>query len=273
MTVERPEGEKYTHGYHEAVVESYRRRTAEACAAFLLPRLQPDAAVLDIGCGPGTITVGLARRARTVVGVDTSAEMVESARRRAAEVGIDNAGFEVGSAYELPYEDGHFDVVYAHQVMQHLSDPVRALREAWRVLRPGGLVAVRDSDYQTMVHAPVEPAIQHWLRLYHEVAAANGGEADAGRFLPGWVQAAGFVDPVVTTSTTTYADAAGRELWGGMWAVRVTDSDFAEHAVSGGFATRGDLVAISAAFRRWADHPSGFWAYLNGEVIAWRPPD
>ena len=272
MTVERPESEQYTHGYHPVIVGSYTRRTAETCAAFLLPRLQPDAAVLDMGCGPGTITVGLARRARAVVGVDTSAEMVDAARRRATDAGLDNASFEVGSAYDLPWDDGSFDVVYAHQVMQHLSDPVRALREARRVLRPGGLVAVRDSDYHTMAHAPVEPAIQHWLRLYHEVAAANGGEADAGRFLSGWVRAAGFVDPVVTTSTTTYADAAGRELWGGMWAVRVTDSDFAQHAVSGGFATRGDLVAISVAFRRWADHPSGFWAYLNGEVIAVRPP-
>ena len=273
MTVEGPERETYTHGYHEAIVESYRRRTAEVCAAFLLRRLQPDAAVLDMGCGPGAITVGLARRAGTVAGVDASAEMVESARRRAAEEGIDNASFEVGSAYDLPFHDNSFDVVYAHQLMQHLSDPVRALREARRVLRPGGLVAVRDSDYQTMVHAPVEPAIGHWLRLYHEVAAANGGNADAGRFLPGWVSAAGFVDPVVTTSTTTYADAAGRELWGGMWAVRATDSDFAQHAVSGGFATRGDLVAISAAFRRWADHPSGFWAFINGEVVAARPTD
>ncbi len=272
MTVDRPNGERYTHGYHRVIVESYRRRTAEVCAAFLLPRLQPDAAVLDMGCGPGTITVGLARRARAVVGVDTSAEMVDSARRRAEDAGIDNASFEVGSAHDLPYDDGNFDVVYAHQVMQHLSDPVRALREARRVLRPGGLMAVRDSDYQTMVHAPVDPAIQRWLRLYHEVAAANGGEADAGRFLPGWVRAAGFVDPVVTTSTTTYADAAGRDLWGEMWAVRVVDSDFAQHAVSGGFATRGDLVAISVAFRRWADHPSGFWAYLNGEVIGVRPP-
>ena len=139
--------ERYTHGYHEVILEFYRRRTAEVCAAFLLPRLEPGAAVLDMGCGPGTITVGLARRVRTVVGVDTSAEVVESARRRAREEGVDNASFELGSAYDLPFDDDSFDVVYAHQLMQHLSDPVRALREARRVLRPGGLVAVRDSDY------------------------------------------------------------------------------------------------------------------------------
>ena len=271
MTVEPPDGETYTHGYHEVILEFYRRRTAEVCAAFLLPRLQPDAEVLDMGCGPGTITVGLARRAQTIVGVDTSAGVVESARSRAREEGIDNAIFEVGSAYELPFGDQSFDVVYAHQLMQHLSDPVRALREARRVLRPGGLVAVRDSDYQTMVHAPVESALEHWLRLYIEVATANGGEPRAGRFLPGWVSAAGFTDPVVTASTTTHADRAGREVWGGMWAVRVTDSDFTQHAVEGGFAMRSDLVAISAAFRRWADHPSGFWAWLNGEVVAAKP--
>ena len=271
--MDRPEGEKYTHGYHEVVLEFYRRRTAETCAAFLLPHLTPDASVLDMGCGPGTITVGLARRARTVVGVDISTEIVESARRLADEEGLGNASFEAGSVYDLPFDDQSFDVVYAHQVMQHLSDPVRALREARRVLRPGGLVAVRDSDYQTMVHAPIESALQHWLGLYQEVAAANGGEPRAGRFLLGWVRAAGFVDPVVTTSTTTWADPAGRELWGSMWAVRATDSDFAEHAVSGGLAMRSDLVAISAAFRRWADHPNGFWAWLNGEVVAARPPD
>ena len=271
MTASLPDGERYTHGYHEAIIESYTRRTAERCAAFLLPRLNNDARVLDVGCGPGTITTGLAHRAREVVGVDASAEMVDAAGHHAADSGVENVTFEVGSAYDLPCEDCSFDVVYAHQVMQHLSDPVRALREARRVLRPGGLVAVRDSDYQTMVHAPVEPAIGHWLRLYHQVTAANGGEADAGRFLPGWVRAAGFVDPVVTASTTTYSDAAGRGLWGRLWAVRVTDSDFAQHAVSGGLATRGDLVAISAAFGRWADHPDGFWAFLNGEVVAVRP--
>ena len=272
MGTNRPNGERYTHGYHPAIVGSYTRRTAESCAAFLLPHLRAGAAVLDVGSGPGTITVGLARRAGRAVGLDMSAEMVEAARDHAAAEGVDNVTFEVGSAYELPFGNGSFDVVYAHQVLQHLADPVAALREARRVLRPGGLVAVRDSDYATMIHAPVEPAIERWLDVYHQVHAANGGEADAGRHLPAWVLEAGFIEPTVTTSTNTFADAEGRAAWGGMWAVRVTDSDFADHAVSGGFATPADLAEISAAFGRWAAQPDGFWAWLNGEVLAVAPP-
>lgn len=271
MGGERPAGERYTHGYHPAILESYTRRTAENSAAYLLPRLRAEAEVLDVGCGPGTITAGLAQRAGRAVGLDMSAEMVAAAREHAAAEGVGNAAFEVGSAYELPFDGASFDVVHAHQVLQHLSDPVRALREFRRVLRPGGLVAVRDSDYATMVHAPVEPAIERWLDLYHRVHAANGGEADAGRYLLSWALEAGFVEPAVTTSTTTYADAEGRREWGGLWAVRATDSDFARHAVAGGFATPADLQEISAAFARWSAQPDGFWAWLNGEVLATAP--
>ena len=263
--------ERYTHGYHEAVVGSYARRTAEDCAAYLLPRLRPDAAVLDLGCGPGAITADLARRAGRVVGVDASAEMADRARGHAADLGVANASFETGSAYDLRWADGSFDAVHAHQVLQHLADPVRALGEARRVLVPGGLLAVRDADYETMVHAPVEPEIERWRRLYLQVSAANGGEARAGRFLSSWVAEAGFVDLAVTTSTTTYADKAGRAFWGELWAVRVVESDFAAHAVAGRFATRAELAAMAAAFRRWAAHPHGFWAFLHTEVLAVRP--
>lgn len=273
MTNPATGAERYSHGYHEVIVGSYTKRTAETCAAFLLPRLRPDAEVLDVGSGPGTITLGLARRASRVVGLDLSEAMVEQASGRAADGGATNTDFEVGSAYELPHDDESFDVVYSHQVMQHLAEPVRALREAYRVLRPGGLVALRDSDYETMIHAPVDPYIEHWRELYHKVAAANGGNANAGRFLLGWVRAAGFVDPVVTTGTVNHADPEAREAWGGMWAVRVVDSDFADHAVNHGLATRTELQEISAAFRRWAASPDGFWAYLCGEVIGVRPDE
>ena len=272
MADQPPEGERYTHGYHQVIVGSYTRRTAEVCAAFLLPRLKPDAVVLDIGCGPGTITAGLARRAGRVVGLDMSTDMVEAARSHAADCGLSNATFQVGSAYELPWGDDSFDVVYAHQVLQHLSDPVQALREARRVLRPGGLVAVRDSDYGTMVHAPVFPAIERWRDLYHQVATANGGEADTGRYLLSWILEASFTDIETTASTTLHADADGRTAWGQMWAVRVVDSDFANHAVANGHATRSELQEISDAFRQWAIQPDSFWAWINGEVIGVCPP-
>ncbi|MCY3849892.1 MAG: methyltransferase domain-containing protein [Acidimicrobiaceae bacterium] len=270
-TEHQPSGERYTHGYHEVIVGSYMRRTAEACAGFLLPRLRPDMVLLDLGCGPGTITSGLARRVGRVVGLDASAEMTDAARNHAADRGIGNATFEVGSAYDLPWSDDSFDVVYAHQVLQHLSEPVRALREARRVLKPGGIVAVRDSDYETMVHAPVTEAIVRWRQLYHQVARANGGEPDAGRNLLSWVTAAGFADPEVTTSSVSHADAQGRAFWGEMWAVRVIDSDFARHAVDHGLSTRAELQEISDAFRRWSTQADGFWAYLCGEVVATCP--
>ena len=272
MVAEQPEDETYTHGYHQVIVGSYTQRTAEVCAAFLLPRMKPDAVVLDIGCGPGTITAGLARRASQVVGLDMSADMVEAARSHAADCELANATFEVGSAYELPWDDNSFDVVYAHQVLQHLSDPIQALREARRVLRPGGLVAVRDSDYGTMVHAPVFPAIERWQELYHQVATANGGEADAGRYLLSWATEAGFTDIETTATTTAHTDHEGRTVWGEMWAVRVTDSDFADHAVANGFATRDELQEISHAFHQWSTQPDGFWAWVNGEVIGVCPP-
>lgn len=271
ITIKRPENELYTHGYHEAIVSTFAKRTAEECAAFLLPHLRAGAVVLDMGSGPGTITAGLARRAGRVIGLDASEEMVEAGRSLMKDRGIDNATFRLGSAYDLPWGNGYFDVVYSHQLLQHLADPVRALREARRVLKPGGLLAVREADYGTMVHAPTDPALIRWRELYHQVTAANGGEADAGRFLLSWVMSAGFADPVVTTRTTTYATPDERIAWGGLWEVRIIESDFAEHATRNGLATRAELVEISAAFRRWTSRPDAFWAFLHAEVLAVNP--
>ena len=229
-------------------------------------------AVLDVGCGPGTITVGLARRAREVIGVDASAEMVDSARRLAADEGIGNASFEVGSAYDLPYADSSFDVVYAHQVMQHLADPVRALREARRVLRPGGLVAVRGLRLRGpwCTPRPSRPsatgcASSTKLPRPTEARPTPGASCRGGCGPPAsWIRSS---PPARPPMPTPRAASSGARCG----SVRVTDSDFAQHAVSGGFATRSDLVAISVAFRRWADHPSGFWAWLNGEVVGVKP--
>lgn len=272
MAVGDPANERYTHGHPPVVVAAHARRSAANSAAFLLPHLVAGWRVLDVGCGPGTITVDLAEHVAPgeVIGVDRATAVLDQARAHAAGRNVRNVRFEEASAYELPFSDGTFDVVYAHQVLQHLAEPVRALREMARVLRHGGLVAVRDSDYGTMTHAPHDPRLDRWLQLYHDVAKSNGGEADAGRYLLGWVLQAGFENVTPSASTWWYATPDDRTHWGELWAARTLDAAFADRALDAGLSTRDELAAIADAWRAWAAKADGWFAFVHGEILAVR---
>lgn len=259
--------ERYTHGHHVSVLRSHRWRTAANSAAYLLGRLSPGQDLLDVGCGPGTITRDFARAVAPgrVVGVDSEASVIQQA---AAESTENNLTFQVGDAYALPFEDCSWDVVHAHQLLQHLSDPVSALVEMRRVLRPGGIAAVRDADFAGFIWYPADALLDRWLALYHAVTARNAAQADAGRRLLSWVHAAGFTDAVMTSATWTFADPEARTWWGGLWADRVELSDFATQAVAYELSTPSELAVIAEAFRRWAGQPTGAFIVPHGEVIA-----
>ena len=258
----------YTHGHAEPVLQSHRWRTAENSAAYLLPSLRPGLDLLDVGCGPGTITVDLATRVAPgrVVGVDVSPEPLTEARAAADRPGV-TVTFEVGDVYALEAADDSFDVVHAHQVLQHLTDPVAALREMARVCRPGGLVAVRDVDYAATAWFPEDHGLDRWLDLYHRVARRNGAEPDAGRRLLSWAHAAGLRSAVATASTYCFASPAERNWWGRSWAGRATASSFAEQAVAYGLATPAELEEIAAAWLRWASSDDGWLGMLHGELL------
>ncbi|MBO0820283.1 MAG: methyltransferase domain-containing protein, partial [Nocardiopsaceae bacterium] len=164
--------------------------------------------------------------------------------------------------------DDSFGVTHAHQVLQHLGDPVAALREMRRVTRPGGLVAVRDADYGAMFWFPGSEALDDWRDLYRKVARGNGGEPDAARRLPAWSREAGLNDLTVSSSTWTYATPDEREWWGGLWADRTLKSAYASAATGGGYATRADLERIAGAWRDWAASDDGWFCVVNGEVLA-----
>jgi ubiquinone/menaquinone biosynthesis C-methylase UbiE len=262
----------YTHGHHESVLRSHTWRTAENSSAYLLPHLRPGLSVLDIGCGPGTITADLARLVAPgpVVGLDASSEVVAQAEAYAAERGQANLRFEVGDLFALGYEEASFDVVHAHQVLQHLVDPRTALVELRRVLRPGGVLAARDSDYSAFVWAPADPMLDRWMQLYLAVTERNGHDARIGPALLGLAHAAGFDDVVVSASCWTFADATSRQWWGGLWADRVRLSRFAEQAVAYGMSNPDELEEIAQAFLGWAASPDGVFVVPHVEILARR---
>ncbi|MGH4015413.1 MAG: methyltransferase domain-containing protein [Pseudonocardiaceae bacterium] len=261
--------EIYTHGHAESVLRSHTWRTVDNSAAYLVGQLRPGLRVLDVGCGPGTITVDLARRVAPgrVLGVEPVPEPLAQARATAREAGVDNVEFVRGDVYALDAQDAMFDVVHAHQVLQHLGDPVAALREMLRVTGPGGVVAARDGDYAGMTWWPADPRLDRWLDIYRAVAHGNGGEPDAGRRMLAWAHAAGATNVTPGASVWCHATPAERAWWGGMWAERILHTSIAEQAVEGGYASQAELKDISAAWREWAEHPDGWFTVPHGEIL------
>ncbi|RZS90062.1 methyltransferase family protein [Motilibacter rhizosphaerae] len=261
---------RYTHGHHDSVLRSHRWRTAENSAAYLLPHLLPHMAVLDIGSGPGTITADLAERVPqgSVTALEISEEAMALTRAEVERRGLPNVSYAVGDVHALDFPDATFCVVHAHQVLQHVADPVQALREMRRVTKPGGFIAVRDGDYAGFTWYPELPELDRWLELYQRAARANGGEPDAGRRLLAWAHAAGLEDVTAGGSSWCYATPEDRDFWGGMWEKRVVESALAEQLLREGLADAEELAAVSAAWRRWADDPDGWLLVPHGEILA-----
>ena len=262
--------ERYTHGHHESVVGAHAWRTVENSAAYLIPHLAPGLSVLDIGSGPGTITVDLAQRVAPgrVTGIDAVDSVVDQARAHAAANGVTNVEFATGDAYHLEFPDDTFDIVHAHQVLQHLGDPIAVLTEMRRVVKPGGVVAVREVDYGGSIWSPASEGLTDWMRILQAVQRWNSGDPDAGRALKSWAMRAGFTQVTSTASIWCFSSDEDRAWWGNSWAQRALESNYAVHSLEAGIATREDLQRVSDAWTSWVHDPEGWYAMPHGEIIA-----
>ena len=261
---------RYTHGHSAAVLSAHSRRRAADSAAYLLAHLRAGMDLLDVGCGPASITADLAERVAPgrVVALDAAAGALEAARATLRERGLsEQVELTCGDIMALPFEDASFDVVHAHQVLQHLADPVGALAEMRRVTRPGGIVAVRDAVYSAMTWFPEPTGMEQWRSVYMATARANGGEPDAGSRLLSWARAAGFTDVTASASTWCYATPADRAWQSQTWAQRCLTS-FGPRAVELGLADRADLETMAQAWRQWGDSGDAWFVVVHGEVLA-----
>ncbi len=174
---------------------------------------------------------------------------IESAKAR----GIHNADFQQADCYSLPFEDARFDRVFSNALMEHLTDPVRAMREMLRVLKPGGVIGVSSPDWAGFVLAPPSDALTSAVAAYTTLQTRNGGDVNVGRKLGSRLTAAGFDNVQMSARYEVYSS---RPLIGDYLALQL------ERA--------GDSTS-AATFREWSQQPGGMFAQCWVSCLAQAP--
>jgi SAM-dependent methyltransferase len=252
--------EIYTPGYGDAAVRYMQRRHAARDAAFLLPHLKPGMTLLDCGCGPGTITIGLAKAVApgVVTAVDLEHSQIAVAEQTAVDHGLKNVRFKAASVYQLPFPDRSFDAVYSHALFEHLADPLTAAREIRRVLKPGGIAGISSPDWSGNLMAPSDPSMEQAIQAYWQLQRLNGGNPFVGRGLGQLLQAAGFARISLSAMYDCYEDV-------GL---------FIELLANRFEAERGKLADVDKhckAMRTWAKQPVAMFAQSFVEAIGYAP--
>ncbi len=269
-----PTRESYSVGYDVAACEFFSRRRARTHAGFFLPYLRPGIRLLDIGCGPGSITIDLAQclAPGEVVGVDIEPTQIERARQLAAQKQVTNVRFNVADTYALPNADCSFDAVLMHGVLEHRRDPERALREVLRVLRPNGVLGARHADFGGFLIEPAVAPLDQFASLFSQLMRHNGSDPHAGRHQLQWLRAAGFDRVAVSASYDCWTSSADetRETSRFLHSL-FSDSDFARQLISAGLANTDLLTQFHTAINDWTNNADAFAAEAWTEVIAKRP--
>ena len=252
--------------------KSLQERSAADYADFLLPHLHDGSLVLDIGCGEGTITLGLAETAGHVVGVDRDEDFAE-ARRWAADHELENVEFRVGNVDALEFPSDQFDACLCHSMLEMLDSPLDALIEIKRVLKTGGVLGVACVEYGGLILAgPEEELLRRFYTVREQVwLLEHAADPYRGRRLRGLLEAAGFEPVVATSKYWSYGTAEAVESFGRDRAEDCGEGWYATSAKKHGLATARDLEAIRLAWLEWSRSPEAYLAFAWCRAVGWKP--
>ncbi|KAH0837710.1 hypothetical protein Z517_04375 [Fonsecaea pedrosoi CBS 271.37] len=264
----------YTQGHSAAVVASHASRTVENSAAFLLPHLQPHFTIVDLGCGPGTITRGFCPHVPqgSVIGIDAAESVITLARSGAPGNEHPNLTFRVGDiTARLPWDDNSVDVVYTSQVLYHIPTPVRVIREALRILKPGGMLAMRETD--TLIYHPSNPGTEAFLTTMAKAVSPGAQGIGSGRRIHLWAQEAGFErSKMQVRAGATCHPAPDESKWWANIQVERLKGEIGRKWLGELQLVRSqaEIDAMVNGLRAWGDSPEAWYAALQGEVICWK---
>ncbi len=247
-------------------------RTADKSAAFFLPYLKQGMSLLDCGCGPGTITIGIADAVAPgrVVGIDLYEPRLEQARALAAERGANNLSFQVASVYELPFEDDTFDAAFENEMLEHIDDPEKAAREIHRVIRPGGVFGARDNDHDGLLWGSLLPALNSLPDFFRAFRSRQGINFYLGKELRGLLRHAGFENVVASASVESAGTTEAMMREAGRMVSVLEAPETRQIALDHHLADEAMLKRWAAAMREWGAHPDSFHVTIHCEAVGWK---
>lgn len=253
----------YSKGFQKEVSDSHSWRNVENSLSFMLEYIKESSNILDVGCGPGSITVDIASRVPKgqVTGIDTYEELILQGQQKASDLKQENVFFQVASATSLPFEDNSFDVVVAHQVMVHLADPEAAFKEMRRVVKPDGVVCCKDAELDSLFvsHISLEPPIKYYF-LKKGIGAHTSTKG--GRRNKAIALACGFASENIKLSCSTWCFSSDHE--------RVWFSDMNKKRLSCTSLASGDdftKTEIMDAWDEWARDPNALLVFCHMEIV------
>ena len=263
--------EHYTHGHSKLATRVLGQRTVTSHAAFFTPYLKSGMSLLDCGCGPGSITLGFVQLVAPgeVVGVDLAENQLAQARVSAQAQGVSNVRFETANVYELPFPHNTFDAVFSHAVVEHLSDPMKALKEMRRVLKVGGVLGLRDADRAGELFWPHDPVLANVLELWNRLMQHNGADPFIGRRLRSLLHELGLRRVEAGASYECHGTSESVQMIAET-ALSYFSGPFTEQVVALGWMGQLEVEQINAAWRVWGENPNAFWARSWCEAVGWK---
>ncbi|OQO09055.1 hypothetical protein B0A48_05946 [Cryoendolithus antarcticus] len=269
----------YAPGYTTTTHHEFR--TAHNSAAYLLLTLEELCAtttnptLLDVGCGSGTITASFATLFPNlhITALDLSPEILTRAKAHADKLGVsDRITFKSANVYDLVAslgDDTKFDVVHAHQMLVHLSDPVKAMQQLLSVAKFGGWLACRDICMRTFTFYPDTEILQSWTRLQLATHNASGGSSNAGASLGAWAVQAGASRKKVKLGMGSwmYASPEERKVWGGTFRDRIISGSMRTTALELGIASEAEMDEMAKEWERWMANEDACSGSLHGELL------